>query len=144
MRFIRFILDTIYDLYQYILILLIITVISFVLYTSIQDMFSTDYNQVKAGQGDTATFTEIKEEEESTFQVTIPEGFSLLDITKVLIDSKVINDEEKFIHYIKDHNKENLLVPGEYQFSKNMDYEEILRLFEEHAHLEEKESEEME
>ncbi|MDO5715951.1 MAG: hypothetical protein Q4P25_05180 [Tissierellia bacterium] len=144
MRFIRFILDTIYDLYQYILILLIVAVISLVLYSSIQHMFSTDYNQVKAGQGDTATFTEIKEEEESTFQVTIPEGFSLLDISKVLIDSKVIKNEEEFIHYIKDNNKEDLLVPGEYQFSKNMEYEDIVHLFEEQAPTEETEAEETE
>lgn len=130
MKFINFLRDTIYDLYQYILMLIILGVVVFVLHHSITTMFTTDYNKIQHSAVDQAKVAETREEKATDFSLTIPENFSTLDISKILVDAQVITNEEQFIHYINENKLSDKLLPGQYVFHKNMTPEEIISVFE--------------
>ena len=130
MKFINFIRDTIYDLYQYIVILAIMAIVSFILYTTIVSMYATDYNHLVSSNNKEAVITETKEEESNNFELFIPESSSILDISKILVDSGVIINQEEFVNFLKENELENSLQGGSYDFKKNMTYDEIIKVFE--------------
>lgn len=130
MKIINFIRDIIYDLYQYIVILAIMGIVSFVLYTTIVSMYETDYNHLVSTKNKEAMITETKEKESNNFELFFPENSSILDISKILVDSGVITDQEKFVNFLQENQLENSLQSGSYNFRKNMTYEEIIKIFE--------------
>lgn len=129
MKLINFIRDWFYDLYQYILMILMMGIVGLILYTTITSMYQTDYNHIVSAGNKEAVITETREEEATEFELFFPENSSILDLSKILVDAGVITDQENFLNYLNENPMETDFPSGNFSFHKNMTYEEIVETF---------------
>lgn len=71
---------------------------------------------------------EISNDENAPIKLYISSELGATEICEVLEKSKVVKDGEKFKEYIKKQDKVTSLRHGEFEFSRNMTYEEILEV----------------
>lgn len=74
--------------------------------------------------------SKIKNGESKNIKVTIPEGFNIKQIAKVLAENKIC-DEEKFINLATEQNMEGFLFPNTYFLLPQMDEQEIIKVMNE-------------
>ena len=72
----------------------------------------------------------IKNGESKNIKVTVPEGFNIKQIAKVLAENKIC-DEEKFINLATEQNMEGFLFPNTYFLLPQMDEQEIIKVMNE-------------
>lgn len=69
----------------------------------------------------------IKKGESKNIKVTIPEGFNIKQIAKVLAENKIC-DEEKFISLAAEQNMEGFLFPNTYFLLPQMTEQEVIKV----------------
>lgn len=131
-RFINFIRDILYDLNYYIFTLLILAAICFILYNRIDYMFSTDYaaeNTTTTSSNKTVEGTSVYSDDnipEINITVIFPEGISVTDKARILYESGLIDDQEKFLNIVNTYNLEDKIGIGEFSIRKGSSLEEII------------------
>ena len=126
-KFIESIQDTLYDLNHLMWILIIILAMGIIVSFQTYTLFSKDYNPQETVKTQTKSpVTKAAEEAPPEIQITIPEGATYLDTAKILIDAKIIKDEESFVKLIQEKKLEGKILPGAYSLTRNMDQEKLL------------------
>ena len=126
-KFIESIKDTLYDLNHLMWILIIILAMGIIVSFQTYTLFSKDYNPQETVKTQTKSpVTKAAEEAPPEIQITIPEGATYLDTAKILIDAKIIKDEESFVKLIQEKKLEGKILPGAYSLTRNMDQEKLL------------------
>ena len=72
----------------------------------------------------------IKNGESKNIKVTVPEGFNIKQIAKLLAENKIC-DREKFINLATEQNMEGFLFPNTYFLLPQMDEQEIIKVMNE-------------
>lgn len=127
-KFIHKVRDLFYDLNQYMWMLIISILVVGVLATVTYDMFTKDYTaEVGSSEEASTPVTTVEEELSQDIQVTIPEGSTFLDASKILVNANIIQDEEAFVKIIQEQGLEESILPGEYHFKLHDDPEQVLK-----------------
>ncbi|WP_099203336.1 endolytic transglycosylase MltG [Miniphocaeibacter massiliensis] len=133
-RFINFIKDTVYDLNILIFTLIVIVLVGFVLQNRIHAMYSADYGVKRENMKTSLSQVEVEDvySDENApkidINVTLPEGSSIIDISRILTEYKVISDPEEFLNYVKTNNLESSIKHGQFTISKGSSLEEVVNI----------------
>lgn len=126
-KFIESVKDTIYDLNHFMWILIIIAAVSIIVSFQTYELFSKDYTtEETAAAENESPVAKVAEEPPAEIQITIPEGATYLDASKILVDAGIVKDEEAFVKMIQDQGLEETVQPGEYAVAREASAEEIL------------------
>ena len=120
--------DTFYDLNHFMWMLIIFILMTGIVGYQIHDLFSKDYKTSHQSKANTNNVvTKVSEEAPVNIDVTIPEGATYLDVSKILIDTGIIKDEEKFVDKLQKKGLEKSFVPGNYSLTQGMNEDELLK-----------------
>lgn len=125
-KFIESVKDTIYDLNHFMWILIIIAAVSIIVSFQTYELFSRDYTTEEQTAEAQSPVAKVAEEAPTEIQITIPEGATYLDASKILVDAGIVKDEEAFVKMIQDQGLEEAVQPGEYAVAREASAEEIL------------------
>ena len=126
-KFIESVKDTIYDLNHFMWILIIIAAVSIIVSFQTYELFSKDYTtEETAAAENESPVAKVAEEPPAEIQITIPEGATYLDASKILVDAGIVKDEEALVKMIQDQGLEETVQPGEYAVAREASAEEIL------------------
>ncbi|MDY6065866.1 MAG: hypothetical protein SPI59_06015 [Finegoldia sp.] len=118
----NFIMEALYRSSKFIVLIIILAISSLIIYSALGNMFNKDYSQNISYDKEVGVDQESKEVSE--IEVNIPSDASPLDVSKILISGKLINDEEKFLNYLEENNIVKFK-QGNFKLNKNMSFEEI-------------------
>lgn len=131
-RFVNFIRDVLYDLNYFIFTFLILAAVCFILYNRINFMFTRDY----AAESPVVTESKSNVKGESVYSddnapeinitAVLPEGTSIEDKARILYESKIIDDQEKFLNIVKTYKLEDKIGSGEFSIRNGSSLEEII------------------
>lgn len=68
------------------------------------------------------------ENEESIIEVNIPEGLAFYQISKILFENDIIQNEKEFEDYIYEKKLTKKLFYGTFELKKNMDFKSIITI----------------
>lgn len=127
-KFIESIKDTLYDMNHYMWVLMILLAMGIIVSFQTYDLFSKDYTRTESSESiQKNPVTKAAEKVPSEIQVTIPDGATYLDVSKILIDANIIKDEEAFVKLIQEKKLEESILPGSYTLPQDADHEELLK-----------------
>ncbi len=127
-KFIESVKDTLYDMNHYMWILIILSAMGLIVSFQTYDLFSKDYTIAETSETiQKNPATKAAEKVPSEIQVTIPDGATYLDVSKILVDANIIKDEEIFVKLIQEKKLEESILPGTYTLTQNADHEELLK-----------------
>lgn len=129
----KLIKDIYYDIKQFLFTIIVLILAFFILKNQFSILFNKDYNINNSITNNTEVkseidVSEIKKETSPDISITIPAESSMLDISKILIDTGIINDEASFVELVKTKGMENSLNTGEFNLNKSMTNEEIIEI----------------
>ena len=133
-RFVNFIKDTIYDLNIFLFTLVVIVLVGFVLQNRIHAMYTSDYSIQRENANNSLSEAKVENvySDENApkidITVTLPEGTSTIDVSRILVESKVISDPEEFINYLRTNNLEDSIKNGDFTISKEATLEEVVNI----------------
>lgn len=126
-KFMESVKDTIYDLNHFMWILIIITAVGIIVSFQTYELFSRDYTtEETAAVESESPVAKVAEEAPAEIQITIPEGATYLDASKILVDAGIVKDEEAFVKMIQEQGLEEAVQPGEYTVSRDAAPEDLL------------------
>ena len=114
----RFLKDTFYDIKHFLFIVLILVAAFFILKYELTDLYtketiSENTETVEQEKNTEVNIAGVAKEEPIELSVTIPAESTLLDISKILIDTGIIKDEGTFIEKVKSSGFEGKLKTGD-------------------------------
>lgn len=135
MKAINFIIDTLYDIFEYILMLLIVGIAVLVILWRLEVLFNEQLPIVS--KTSSAIESTLGIEKSATLnssligekiKVNISEGTSLEGITKILFDYELISDKFVFLKLLNDNFTEENKPFGEFQFTYGQSNEDIINI----------------
>lgn len=132
----RFLKDTFYDIKHFLFIVLILVAAFFILKYELTDLYtketiSENTETVEQEKNTEVNIAGVAKEEPIELSVTIPAESTLLDISKILIDTGIIKDEGTFIEKVKNSGFEGKLKTGEFKLKRGLTDDEVLALLKE-------------
>lgn len=132
----RFLKDTFYDIKHFLFIVLILVAAFFILKYELTDLYtketiSENTETVEQEKNTEVNIAGVAKEEPIELSVTIPAESTLLDISKILIDTGIIKDEGTFIEKVKSSGFEGKLKTGEFKLKRGLTDDEVLALLKE-------------
>ncbi len=139
MRFVNWLIDTIYDFFEYLIMLLVLAIAVVVILWRLDMMFNLNIPLVsRSGQVIESTIQTTKDSikdilaggslEGETITVNIPEIKEVSVLSKILSEYELINDKEAFEKYINDNKLLPEIVPGKHQIKIGSSVEEIVNI----------------
>lgn len=135
MKAVNFIIDTLYDILEYILMLLIVGIAVLVILWRLEVLFNEQLPIVS--KTSSAIESTLGIEKSATLnssligekiKVNISEGTSLEGITKILFDYELISDKFVFLKLLNDNFTEENKPFGEFQFTYGQSNEDIINI----------------
>lgn len=132
----RFLKDTFYDIKHFLFIVLILVAAFFILKYELTDLYtketiSENTETVEQEKNTEVNIAGVVKEEPIEISVTIPAESTLLDISKILIDTGIIKDEGTFVEKVKSSGFEGKLKTGEFKLKRGLSDDEVLALLKE-------------
>src|SRR5690625_3842347 len=132
----RFLKDTFYDIKHFLFIIFILLAAFFIIKYELNDLYnkepiSKNIETTENEKNSEVNITGVAKEEPIEISVTIPAESTLLDISKILIDTGIIKDETTFVEKVKSAGLEGKLKTGEFKLKRGLSDDEVLALLKE-------------
>ncbi len=139
MKFLNWMIDTVYDLFEYLIMLAVVLIAVFVIFWRLDGLFGNTLSIVsKPGQVIESTIQTTKESvsqilnstslEGETLEVNIPKGTGSEGIANILFEYELIKDKVAFVEKLdSEFNTENL-PSGSFEFKIGNSEEEIIEI----------------
>ncbi|WP_425540201.1 hypothetical protein [Microaceticoccus formicicus] len=141
MKFLNWMIDTVYDLFEYLIMLAVVTIAIFIIFWRLDGLFGSTLSIVsKPSQVVESTIKTTKESvsqilnstslEGEKLTVNIPEGTSSEGIANILFEYELINSKEDFIKEFDSKFTQDSLPFGSFEFEIGSSLEKIFEVLE--------------
>lgn len=139
MKFVNWFIDTVYDLLEYLIMLLVVAIAVIIILWRLDGLFNADIpllsSSSKAIESTIQTTRESLSDilgstslEGEVIEVKIPENASLESISNILFQYGLIQDKAKFEEYMKNNDLINSIKPATYEITVGNSIEEIAKI----------------
>lgn len=135
MKVLNWVIDKVYDLFEYVLMLLIVAIVVLVILWRLNGLFNTNITIVEKSQRvieDTLESTKELLNQPSDLQgevltVNLPNSTSIEGIANILQKFQIINDTESFVQYMQEQKLTEKIVYGSHELKVGSTNEEVAK-----------------